>query len=166
MPWTKTRQILESDLLCDSLKGRVRYYVTRYRHAHDGTGRVCILVDKQEVINMPCENEDKIFAEAHERFEGSGKSLFQLSEVIAYEYHERGDFRPYDFGSAVDIYLSQPIGDSLSSNNFLVKMLAVLDRRIGKRTLKKIIVDMSVLPEWLQYFYKLRLEAENMLHLT
>ena len=51
--WAKTRKILEQDLLCNSLRGRVRYFATRYRNAHDGIGRVCVLVDEKEVINMP-----------------------------------------------------------------------------------------------------------------
>ena len=158
--------MLENDYLCDSLKGRIRYFATRYRHSHDATGRVCVLVDNQEVISMPFQNENRIYADAYERFEDSGKSLFQLSEEVAQEYHERGDFRPYDFGRAVDVYLRQPIYDSLNSDDFLVKMLAILDRRVGKRTLQKIKINVSAMPEWLQYFCILRLESENILYRT
>jgi hypothetical protein len=163
IPWSKTRHMLENDFLCDSLKGRVRYFATRYHHAHDEKGRICVLVDNQEVVNMPFQNENKIYTDAYERFEDCDKSLFQVTEEVIQEYHERGDFRPYDFGRSVDAYLGQSIHDSLNSEDLLVKMLAILDRRIGKRTLQKIKITVSAMPEWLQYFYKLRLESENML---
>ncbi len=163
MPWTKTRHILENDFICDSLKGRIRYFATRYRNAHDSTGRVCILVDRQEVLSMPFQNENIVYAEAHKRLDESQKTLFQLSMEITQEFHQNGKFRPYDFGNAVDIYLSQTIEISLRSNDLLVRMLAVLDRRVGKRTLQKMKAEIPTSPEWLQYFYKLRLESENLL---
>lgn len=40
-------------------------------------------------------------------------------------------------------------------------MFAILDRRIGKRTLMKIEEHVGKQPEWLQFFYQLRLEAER-----
>ena len=40
-------------------------------------------------------------------------------------------------------------------------MFAVLDRRVGKRTLVSIKDEVFEQPEWLAFFYKLRLEAEN-----
>ena len=42
------------------------------------------------------------------------------------------------------------IQDSISSGNPLIKMFAVLDRRIGKRTLSKIESQMSLQPDWLK----------------
>ena len=40
-------------------------------------------------------------------------------------------------------------------------MFAVLDRRIGKRTLDKLQDSISDQPEWLRFFYLLRMEAET-----
>jgi hypothetical protein len=37
----------------------------------------------------------------------------------------------------------------------------VLDRRLGKRSLANIKVSVEQQPEWLQTFYHLRLEADN-----
>ena len=42
-------------------------------------------------------------------------------------------------------------------------MLAVLDRRIGKRTLQKLHATLEEQPEWLRQFYVLRLKVENII---
>jgi len=42
-------------------------------------------------------------------------------------------------------------------------MFAILDRRVGKRTLKEIADTVSDQPEWLQQFYQLRLDAEGII---
>ncbi|UPA29124.1 hypothetical protein L0P85_10945 [Terrisporobacter glycolicus] len=40
-------------------------------------------------------------------------------------------------------------------------MFAIMDRRIGKRTLRKLADQVDIQPEWLQFFYKLRLDSEK-----
>ena len=159
-PWSKTRQMLEEDFLCDSLKGRVRYFTTRYRHAHDGTGRVCILVDDIEKLNIPFETEYKISKEVYKRKDDS-KSLKNWYDEVTDEFHKNGIFEPWDFGNALDEYFENRIEQSLESDDLLVRLLAVLDRRTGRRTLEKLKFTVNDLPEWLQYFYNLRFENEN-----
>jgi len=51
---------------------------------------------------------------------------------------------------------------SIQSNNPIVRMFAILDRRIGKRTLEKLKDTLAEQPEWLKQFYILRFEAENL----
>ena len=157
--WSKIRQRLEQECLCDSLRGRIRYFATRYRHAHDGTGRVCILVDEIEKLNMPFETEYKISAEVYNRKDNT-KSLKDWYDEVTDEFHDNGIFEPYDFGIALDEYFNHPIEKSLQSENLLVRLLAILDKRVGKRTLEKLKSTSKTLPEWLQYFYKLRFDAD------
>jgi hypothetical protein len=64
------------------------------------------------------------------------------------------------YGIALDEYLSINIKTALNSENWLVRMLAVMDRRTGKRTLKEIKPTIDELPKWLQYFYQLRFQSE------
>lgn len=47
--------------------------------------------------------------------------------------------------------------------NPLVRMFAVLDRRVGKRTLEKLALCVDEQPAWLREFYLLRLEAEKII---
>ena len=159
--WGEVRKTLEQDLLCDSLKGRVRYFATRYRKSHDGIGRVCVLVDEKEIINMPYSIENERYVETLRRKKDEpDKSRQKIYEKVCDDFAEIGLYYPGDFGTALDEFLSEDIQDALSSENYIVRMLAIMDRRVGKRTLERIKPDISVLPEWLQYFYKLRLEAE------
>ena len=160
--WAEVRKILEQDLLCDSLKSRVRYFTTRYRKAHDGIGRVCILVDEKEVISMPFSIENERYAETHRRKKDEpDKSFKEIHEKVFEDFAEKGLYYPGDFGFALDEFLSANIQDALISNNYIVRMLAILDRRVGKRTLEKIKSTIPDLPEWLQYFYNLRIANDN-----
>ena len=43
-------------------------------------------------------------------------------------------------------------------------MLAILDRRVGKRSLSALRDTVSQQPEWLQNFYRLRMDAEDFQH--
>jgi hypothetical protein len=48
------------------------------------------------------------------------------------------------------------------NNNPLIRMFAVLDRRIGKRTLAKAKESIAEQPLWLRQFYQLRITAEGL----
>jgi len=61
--WSKTRKILEEEMLCDSLKGRVQYFLTHYHDAPDQYGRFCIRVDGKEYVHANPYNERYSFEE-------------------------------------------------------------------------------------------------------
>ena len=69
-----------------------------------------------------------------------------------------------EFCDALAAYRTQDIAASLHSENPLVRMLAILDRRVGKRTLSALRDTVSQQPEWLQNFYRLRMDAEDFQH--
>jgi hypothetical protein len=160
--WAEVRKILEEDFLCDSLKGQVRFFTTRYRNAHDDIGRVCVLVGGNEKLNMPFSVENDKYAETDLRKSRETEMSFrEIHKNVCSEFAEKGLFDPSDFGLALDEFLSTSIKTSLYSDNLIIRMLAILDRRVGKRTLKKIKSDIPNLPEWLQFFYNLRIESEK-----
>ena len=66
-----------------------------------------------------------------------------------------------EFCDALAAYRTQDIAASLHSEDPLVRMLAILDRRVGKRTLSALRDTVSQQPEWLQNFYRLRMDAED-----
>lgn len=53
------------------------------------------------------------------------------------------------------------VRECLDSGNYILKLLAVLDRRIGKQTVKKLADNISNEPEWFQKFILLRAESEG-----
>ncbi|MBR2957971.1 MAG: hypothetical protein IKC20_06945, partial [Clostridia bacterium] len=73
----------------------------------------------------------------------------------------RNAFDDEDFADGLALYRSLTISEALNSENPIVRMFAVLDRRVGKRTLKKLKDNISNQPEWLRVFYIMRTQAEN-----
>ncbi|WP_186430400.1 hypothetical protein [Clostridium sp. BSD9I1] len=107
--WSKTKKQLES-FLCSSLKCRVSFYCSNYR-MHDGIGRTYITVDDKEVYNMCTLKRDY------------------------YRTPVEGTYSQVEFIETVHKYFNASIDDCIKSQNPLVKILVILDRRIGKRTL-------------------------------
>ena len=67
-----------------------------------------------------------------------------------------------EFWTLLEKYpISQHIQNSIQSKNPLVRMFAILDRRIGKRTISKMQNVIDEQPEWLRKFYELRIDAET-----
>jgi len=175
--WSGLRRELEEDFICDSLKGRVQYFLTHYHSAPDRYGRVCIRVDGVEVLHG---NPYDYYVKGYPHKEWT---LKQELEIPYREYtmkeclydkensmvenkirdiaHDDGVFEIYDFTDAIFEYKNSNIKESLNSNNGLIRMLAIIDRRIGKRTLVKLVDEIKKQPDWLKFFYKLRLDAEK-----
>lgn len=74
---------------------------------------------------------------------------------------ERTEYTDGEFCDALNEYRNQDVQTSIHSDNPLVRMFAVLDRRIGKRTLNSIRELLDEQPQWLKIFYLLRLEAQD-----
>lgn len=163
--WSKVKKNLES-FLCDSLKNRVDFFVVNYRKADDGMGRAYITVDKKEVLNMCtfiaerrtydiCDDLD----DNYDVYDGD------TNRRISQEAHEltkkEGIFGQYDFFEAIEFYFSATIGQSLNSDNMLIKIFALMDKRTGKRTLERLKETIKNDAEIVIYIYKLRCEAEG-----
>ena len=58
---------------------------------------------------------------------------------------------------------NQDIETSLKSENLIVKIFAVLDRRVGKRRLKIMKETIMDEPDTFQEFYAIRVKAEGLL---
>lgn len=148
--WSNLRKILEEDRLCPALRGRVQYFMTRYHDAHDDEGRLCIRVDGKEYLNSHMLNIRAMSPDGmwywREKQEQIEKGLFDNLEML----------------NAIEIYMDElTIDEALSSENPLIRLFAVLDRRVGKRRLPQLAAAMKDEPEWLRFFYRLRLEAEG-----
>ena len=66
-----------------------------------------------------------------------------------------------DFINSITIYLKTDITASLNSDNYLLRVFAFMDRRVGKRTLIKIKDDVEKLPDWVKQFYQIRCEEDG-----
>ncbi|MED4019014.1 hypothetical protein [Sutcliffiella cohnii] len=166
--WSKAKKLLMS-FICDSLRSRVDFKVINYRKAHDQLGRAVITVDKVEVLNMctiTAEREE-YYRERDIRIQLNDFTYDSVSNVreIQDRAHEQlrleGIYGQYDFFTALETYFNSPIEDSLKSNDILLKILCLLDRRVGKRTLRKMKESIKEENTLVQYFYKLRCDSQN-----
>lgn len=158
--WSSIRRKLEKEYLALSLRGRIQYFVTRYKFTHDQEGRAAILLDGEEVL---CGNYYNKFFKSDlfprdEKYSHRIRNEYSYIDEVALEL---GCFDQRSFYSAFKEFDNQSIEDSLKSDNLLVRIFAVLDRRIGKRRLVKMRNEIENEPEIFQFFYKVRADAEN-----
>ncbi len=161
--WTKIRYKLENEYLANSLKGRIRYFATSYSKCHDHEGRASILLDgKQIIAGSYCEQWSKASILPKDDTLTTRLSCeFPYMDNTALKY---GQFDQRCFYSAFYEFDNQSIGHSLESDNLLIKIFAILDRRVGKRTLSKIKENIENEPEVFQLFYNIRMDAEGIPH--
>lgn len=69
----------------------------------------------------------------------------------------------WDFLSAVLAFRNLSIQDAMNSEDDIIKIIAILDKRVGKRTLHKIkeAEEYKHYPEWVGQFYELRLKGSD-----
>ena len=164
--WNDMKKRLEEDFLAPSLRGRVSYFMTRYTHAHDEAGRIAVRVDGKEVLrgfDLQWDWNTALFKEeTHRRFpEISNREEFwqRVWDVSV----DMGAITTGDLYDAFDTFENQSIEQSLDGRNGLIRLFAVLDRRVGKRRLQALWdTGWGRDPAWLLPFFCLRLEAEDM----
>ena len=158
--WSKIRDKLENEYLADSLKKRIQYFATSYSKCPDHEGRAAILLDgKQVIAGSYCEQWSKAsLLPKDETLEKRLKCEFPFIDDTALKY---GQFDQRCFYNAFYEFDSQSIDKSLASSNLLVRIFAILDRRVGKRTLYKIKENIENESEIFQLFFNIRTEAEG-----
>jgi len=146
--WKGMKKYLEKDMLCEKLRGRVSYHYEVYPKLSDGSGCFHIMLDKETVKKF-----------------GYFYSASRLDWTPHYPWdvpmEERDEYTDWEFARALEAYRRQPIGESLASGNPIQRMFAIVDRRVGKRTLQKMADCVKDQPEWLRVFYLARMEAEG-----
>ncbi len=146
--WKGMKKYLERDMLCLSLRGRVSYHFELYPRFSRHCGCFRVALDGKTV---------KKFGYYH----AGGKMdwVEGCPDVIPME--NRDEYTDWEFSEALKAYRNQPIAESLASPNPMVRLFAIVDRRVGKRTLQQLADTVENQPEWLRKFYRARLEADG-----
>ena len=163
--WSGMRKYLEQEMLAEGLRGRIRYGCTAYV-GMDGCHIFEVCIDGEQVKRFSWETVNTYFIE---NVYAKNKSPSGIAEYWSefwqlldeYPINARTEYTDGEFCKALEVYRNQDITESLRSENPLVRMFAVLDRRVGKRTLAKLKETVEEQPSWLKRFYLLRLTAEN-----
>lgn len=157
--WSGMRKYLEKEMLADSLQGRIQYVCTSYPNMDDFK-IFEIRVDGK--MQKQFSWETAAFRKYHgQKNVNVNEAWHEFHIQIGKQLDSKEDFADEEFCDALALYRSLPIGEAIACENLLVRMFAILDRRVGKRTLEKLSENVGEQPEWLQYFYLLRFNAEG-----
>lgn len=161
--WSGTRKKLEEDYLCPALRGRVKYFAATYKKCPDHEGRAAILVDGVEVLKSSYYEYAPVYwalqRDLHQLEEADWREAAQKAEQTVLD---KGLFDQRVFYAAFQEFENQSIEASLSSGNPIVRIFALLDRRVGKRRLSALEDTMEQELDWVRPFYRLRMEAEGL----
>jgi hypothetical protein len=188
MIWSKMKQQLEG-FISPALAGRVEYRASGYRYRPDKAGQCYITVDRKEVFNMnddssgirwfkteqeirndpdiqlPVTREE---LEAVRKCGGGSIPEERLAVIVRSrkitDYAKemmaaQSELSRADFGAAAVKFLSLPIEECLESREILLNVLALIDRRLGKKRLLGMEEKIRLKHPVVQYFYELRLSA-------
>jgi len=149
MIWSKLKKMAEA-MLADSLRGRVDYHTTRYG---DGSNNLLrrgwITFEGREIASFS--NIEK--AQTLEK--GNAADPVELGETEPAIVFGRDDLV-----AALEEIVGMQVEDALSSSNPLIRGLAMLDRRLGKRRLSAIAIGDGE-PELVKMLYRLQCRAEG-----
>ena len=165
--WSGIRDKLENDYLCPALRGHIQYFATSYSKSHDHEGRAAIRLDGAEVLRSNYYDYfENVWTKFHQLRSTTLKDCDCAKEAIdrAYAYAlEQGTFDQKVFYEAFAIFDNQSIEKSLVSENPLVRIFALLDRRLGKRRLPALEESMEQELDWVRAFYIIRMQAEGLM---
>lgn len=188
MIWSKMKQQLEG-FLYPALAGRVAYISTSYRYTPEKAGQCYLTVDKKKVFNMKDGTTGIRWFKSEQEIKGDPNLDLPVSaEDIAKVRRDMGEKVPEerlaviararnlqtyakemmaaqaalakaDFNAVANGFLAQPIADSLASPDILLNVLALIDRRVGKKRILDMDRQMKQKHPIVQYFYRLRRDA-------
>lgn len=149
-----------SETLCDKLINRVTYFLTRYHDVHNSYGRAAILLDGKEMV---CFSWIEMYYQERDITplynEMPDSPYEELVKKMKSKWDANCTYYEMDFLEAVLQFRNMPIQEALESENYIIKALAIMDRRVGKRTLSRILEEAAYndFPAWVRQFYELRL---------
>ncbi|MFD1773555.1 SF0329 family protein [Paenibacillus rhizophilus] len=185
MSWSKLKQHLEG-FLSPSLNGRVEYRAPGYRYLPDKSGICYFSVDKKNILNMSDKTssirwyqtelevkndpgiqipissddieavrkgtkgpvpEDRLIVMARSR-----KSSEHAKELLS----AQASLVKSNFIVVANKFLTTPVEESLESNDILLNILALVDRRVGKKRILNMSEKMMLKHPAVRYFYELR----------
>ena len=164
--WSGIRNKLENDYLCPALRGHIQYFAASYSKSADHEGRAAIRLDGVEVLRSNYYAYEQNYWNRYQalRREGIGQDDRTAPFRLAHEGTlNDGCFDNGFFYEAFHEFDNQSIEKSLMSENPLVRIFALLDRRLGKRRLLALEDSMEQELDWVRAFYVIRMQAEGLM---
>ena len=149
--WSGMKKYLEQEMLCPALRGRVSYDLTRFRSAGDEGTVFTVCLDGQPVKQFGFQLAAKALREQG----------FDIRHAWDVPFDQRDEYTDDEFAEALKTYRNQPIGASTDSKNPIVRMFAMVDRRVGARTLTRLQETIHEQPQWLKRLFEARVAAKK-----
>lgn len=186
MSWSKLKQNLEG-FLAPALQGKVEYRATSYSYLTGKSGNCYITVDKKNIFNMNdktspitwYQSEIEIKNDPHLRIPVSIEEIEALRKetngavpedrlhVMARNRKMNGLAKELlsaqtalsksNFTATATKFLATPIDESLEGQDILLNILALMDRRVGKKRILSMSDSIKLKHPIVQYFHGLRL---------
>ena len=163
MIWSKIKKNVESKF-SEKLNKKIQIYITSYGTNYDVSdlfNRGWITVNGKEVVNFS--TPDSFYLNGCD-FHFATPTGCVRSEEINYNKRtknalsEKGEFSKFDLSYCCYAYLDLNIDEALNHKSPIINMLAILDKRLGKRRLLKL--NEKVHHPLVRYFLDLRIESE------
>lgn len=159
MRWSAARSRFEA-LLAPAVAGHVRLYATRYRGAHDFEGRGWITWDGEQIASFETlPYLVRIDGLAYE-LKNIGQTVDEAWDRALATANREGRFALWQFIDAVETYPSLAVDDAVSSQDAIIRSLAMLDRRLGKRRLSGLVLPRDE-QQFVRRLHALRCAAEG-----
>lgn len=163
--WSGMRKFLEQEQLAPPLRGRVRYGCTTYV-GMDGCRIFEVFLDGKSAKRFSWETVNSYFIQNGQKDNGKPVGTKEYWDgfwtiMDRVPITQKTEYTDGEFCEALARYRNQSIQDSLTSANPIERMFAILDRRVGQRSLEKANPTLADQPQWLQQFYSVRLEAQS-----
>lgn len=159
--WSSIRNKLETEYMVLSLREHIQYFATTYSKSPDHEGRAAIRYNGKEIIKGNYWNQ---YVKAHlfpkdDTYDRRMRESFLFIDNTALEL---GVFDQRCFYQAFEGFDKQNIDKSMSSDNLIVRIFAILDRRVGKRRLISIRNFIEDQPSVFQELYAIRVHHEGL----
>lgn len=160
MQWSKLKRQIE-ERFAAALQRRVAIHDTWYRHAgRDRDGRMWLTVDGQEIANFCM---FRYWNAARPLIDHARRSGLEFPYDAAGEkLNAEGVFSQSDAQGALRESLSLSIDDMLRSSVGIIRALAMLDSRLGKRRLSRLSFAADEIT-LVRACYRVRCEAEGIM---
>lgn len=156
--WSKHKKVIE-DRICDNLKRRICIYLTHYRAVHEPESRFWITFDRREICSISKMKWLNQWAKVRENYLQSGGTEDEY-DYATKVLNNNGDYYVDDIQDSLEEYINLSIEEALTSSEFIIRALSMIDRRLGKRRLASMVMEDNEHP-LVKEMYKIRCGAEG-----
>ena len=159
--WSKTKWALEQRL-ADSLKNRVSFSFSVKRTFYSELHVMYIHVDG-DVWFASNPNAFKEREKLAKEIGDSETAQIEMVRDTGFVGVGKLEYSEYDITNYIHQYLNElSIDEAFTHDNYFIRLLALLDDRIGKRRLRPMLDNIENEPEWFRKWIRLRCNAEGM----